>query len=95
MAAKPVKLILSLVIAISLCVTFAEGVIMPIIEKPITNYIYEFLVENCPEINIENVAEELPTVLKMAAGMYGIDLEEIVAQNAGRDILAEITTILA
>jgi hypothetical protein len=43
----------------------------------------------------KNVAEELPTVLKMAAGMYGIDLEEIVLQNAGRDILAEITTILA
>lgn len=95
MAAKPVKLILSLVIAISLCVAFADGVIMPIIEKPITNYIYEFLVENCPEISIENVAEELPTVLKMAAGMYGIDLEEIVAQNAGRDILAEITAVLA
>ena len=95
MAAKPVKLILSLVLAFSLCATVAEGIIVPIIEKPITNYIYEFLVDNCPEINIENVAEELPTVLKMAAGMYGIDVEEIVAQNAGRDIIAEITTVLA
>jgi hypothetical protein len=95
MAAKPVKLILSLVLAFSLCASVAEGIVTPIIEKPITNYIYDFLVENCPELNIENVAEELPTVLKMAAGMYGINVEEIVAQNAGRDIIAEITAVLA
>lgn len=95
MAAKPVKLILSLVLAFTLCTSVAEGVVTPIIEQPITNYIYEFLAENCPDLNIENVAEELPTVLKMAAGMYGIDVEEIVAQNAGRDIIAEITAVLA
>jgi hypothetical protein len=95
MAAKPVKLILSLVLAFALCASFATAVVTPIIEQPITNYIYEFLLENCPELNIDNVAEELPTVLKMAAGMYGIDVEEIVAQNAGRDIIAEITAVLA
>lgn len=95
MAAKPVKLILSLVLAFSLCTSVAEGIVTPIIEQPITNYIYDFLAENCPELNIENVAEELPTVLKMAAGMYGINVEEIVAQNAGRDIIAEITAVLA
>ena len=95
MAAKPVKLILSLVLAFTLCTSVAEGVVAPIIEQPITNYIYEFLAENCPELNIENVVEELPTVLKMAAGMYGIDVEEIVAQNAGRDIIGEITAVLA
>ena len=95
MAAKPVKLILSLVLAFTLCTAVAEGVVTPIIEQPITNYIYDFLVENCPDLNIENVAEELPTVLKMAAGMYVIDVEEIVAQNAGRDIIGEITAVLA
>ena len=95
MAAKPVKLILSLVLAFALCASFATAVVTPIIEQPITNYIYEFLLENCPELNIDNVTEELPTVLKMAAGMYGIDVEEIVAQNAGRDIIAEITAVLA
>jgi hypothetical protein len=95
MAAKPTKLILSLVLAFSLCTSVANGIVAPIIEQPITNYIYEFLVENCPEINIDNVAQELPTILKMAAGMYGINIEEIVAQNAGRDIIAEITATLA
>lgn len=94
-AAKPVKLVLALVLAFSLCTSVAEGIVVPIIETPITNYIYEFLLENCPELNIENVAEELPTVLKWAAGMYGIDIEQLVAENAGRDIIAEITASLA
>lgn len=95
MASKPIKLVLAIVIAFSLCTSVAEGIIAPIIEQPITNYIYDFLVENCPELNIENVAEELPTVLKMAAGIYGINVEEIIAENAGRDIIAEITLTLA
>ena len=95
MASKPVKLILSIVIAFALCVPFAEGVVAPIIEKPISNYVYEFLLKNCPELNVENIAQELPTILKIAAGMYGIDIEEIVAQNAGLDIIAEITSVLS
>ena len=94
-AAKPVKLVLALVLAFSLCTSVAEGIVVPIIETPITNYIYEFLLENCPALNIENVAEELPTVLKWAAAMYGIDIEQLVAENAGRDIIAEITASLA
>lgn len=95
MASKPVKLLLSLALAIALCTSFAAAVVVPIIEQPITNYISEFLIKNCPELNVDNIAEELPVVLKMAAVMYGINVEEIVAENAGRDIIAEITAVLA
>lgn len=95
MAAKPVKLVLAIVIAFSLATAFAEGVVVPIIETPITNYIYDFLSENCPEINAENIMEELPTVLKMAAGMYGVDLEELALEYAEFDIIREITNTLA
>ncbi len=95
MAAKPVKLVLAIVIAFSLATAFAEGVVVPIIETPITNYIYDFLSENCPDINAENIMEELPTVLKMAAGMYGVDLEELAIQYAEFDIVREITNTLA
>lgn len=95
LAAKPVKLVLAVVVAFSLCSSVATGIVTPIIDKPITNYIYEFLIENCPTLNIENVSEELPTVLKMAAGIYGVNVEEIVAQNASVDVIAEITNVLA
>ena len=95
MAAKPIKFILAIVLAFSLCSSFAEGIVVTIIEKPITNYIYEFLAENCPNLSPENITEELPTVLKMAAGMYGVDLEELASQYAEMDIIGEITNTLA
>ena len=95
MAAKPVKFVLAIVLAFSLCTAFAEGIVMPIIERPITNYIYDFLSENCPVLTPENITEELPTILKMAAGMYGIDLEELALQYAEFDVIAEITNALA
>ena len=95
MAAKPIKFILAIVLAFSLCSSFAEGIVVTIIEKPITNYIYEFLTENCQNLSPENITEELPTVLKMAAGMYGVDLEELASQYAEMDIIGEITNILA
>lgn len=95
MAAKPVKFVLAIILAFSLCTVFAEGIVVPIIEKPITNYIYEFLLENCPEINPQNIMDEIPTILKMAAGMYGIDLEEMAAQYADKDIILEITNALS
>lgn len=95
MAAKPLKLVLAIVVAFAFCSLVAESVVIPMINEPITNYIYGFLAENCPELSINNVAEEIPTVLKFAANLYGINLEEIVAQNAGRDIIAEITSVIA
>lgn len=95
MAGKPVKFVLSIVLAFSLCSVFASSVVMPIIDQPITNYIYEFLSKNCPDINAENILDELPTVLKMAAGMSGIDIEELASQYSGVDIIFEITDKLA
>ncbi len=95
MAGKPVKFVLSVSVAVSLCTAFSEGVVIPIIDKPITNYIYVFLSRNCPELNAENILEELPTVLKMAAGISGIDVEELAAEYAGVDIIYEITDKLS
>lgn len=95
MAAKPVKLVLALILAFSFSAAVAEELIIPMIEQPITNYIYDLLVKNCPDLNIETIANDLPLILKLAAAMYGINIEEIVAENAGRDIIAEITATLA
>ncbi len=95
MAAKPVKIVLAFILAFSFSAAIAEEMIIPMIEAPITNYINGLLIENCPDLNIESVANELPLILKIAAAMYGINIEEIVAENAGRDIIAELTVTLS
>lgn len=83
LAAKPVKFIAAIVIAFSLCNPVAEKVISPIIEESVTNYITNYLDEKVEELTPDNVEEELPTVLKMAAGIFGVDVKEVVEEGTG------------
>ena len=88
-AAKPVKIIAAIAISVSLYATVSSAIVFPVIEAPVTNYISEFLYENCATIPAENVTEELPTLLKMAAGLANVDVEN-VASNAGAAVLDAI-----
>ncbi len=72
--AKPVKFVCALLIAFNLCVPVADAIIQPIIQEPITFQITEYLNEQCQHLTSENLAEEMPTLLKLAAGMIGIDI---------------------
>lgn len=86
--AKPVKFIAALVLAFTLCSAVAESIISPMIQEPITNYISEFMYENCSTITAENATEELPTLLKIAAAIFNIDITEVAA--SGTDIVENI-----
>lgn len=88
-AAKPIKFFASIAIAISICGFVGDTIIHGIIEAPITNYVSDFLYNNCPGLNESNVSEELPTLLKMAAGLAGLNIEEIAGGAAvtGKDVI--------
>ena len=92
MAAKPVKFVLALVIAISACALFADAVIYPIIEAPISNYVKDFLYANCGGITSATVNDDLPTLLKIAASLFEININEVAnnAQGAGNAVLDAI-----
>ena len=79
--AGPVKWVASIVLAFSFCTPFANALIFPMIEEPITSQISSYLIEKCSHITAQNVGEELPTILKMAAGFAGIDLTAIGADG--------------
>lgn len=72
---KPVKWFLALILAVTLCNSAAEAVIEPIISEPVTNQITEYLIEKCPDMTAENVSDELPTVLRLAAGIVDVDID--------------------
>lgn len=91
MAARPVKLILALLIAFSFCEGFADAVIVPMIDAPVSGYVTDFLYENCASISAENAETELPTLLKLAAGISGVDISE--AAGTG-DVIANLTDAL-
>ena len=92
LAAKPVKFVATVAISIGLCSSFANGVIHPVIDAPITNYITDFIYENCQDITAANVADELPTLIKISAALVGINVEEVLsdASNSGEAIVDAI-----
>ena len=94
MATKPVKFVASIVLAFTICVGVANAVIVPLIEEPIANYVSEFVYENCENITADNAAEELPTLLKISATIFNIDVADITkgSGNAVLDAIVENLT---
>ena len=92
--AKPVKLFASLLFAYATCAGFASIFVVPMIEAPITNYITDFLYKNCSALTPDNVAGELPTLLKIGAAVFDINVEQI-ARDAEGDVIHAMVTHLA
>ncbi len=95
--AKPVKVIASIALAFVLCKGVASLVVLPIIEAPITNYISEFLYANCSGLTAETISTELPTILKISAAIFNIDINALAREADGEilDAIVERLTLPA
>ena len=78
---KPVKWFLAFLLAFALATPVANSIIQPIIEEPVTNQLSEYLDEKCEGITPENADKKLPTLLKLAAGAFDIDVNTIGADG--------------
>lgn len=92
--AKPVKFVLTLVIAFSLSGTVANNIIEPVIAEPITTQMEEYVYEKCEDINSDNVEEKLPTILKISAGLFNIDLDEMSDGATTEELISRIISSL-
>ena len=92
--AKPVRWVAALVIAFSLASVVGESIIQPLIEDPITNQITDYLVEKCPDITPSNADDKLPTLLKIAASIVGVDVSAI-KQDSVVDFVSVLVSKLA
>ena len=90
-AEKPIKFFASIIFAFSLCAIVGKGVISPMIQGPITNYIKDFMYEHCKNLNPDNVISEIPTLLKMAAATSNEYLALIEGQTTDQIIEGVIT----
>ena len=106
MAAGPVKAVAALVIAIAFCSQLSALLVKPMIDAPITNYVRDFLYENCSSLTADNVNDELPTLMKIAAAVFGIDVTAVaggatttvvdaIIENLTNPVIDVISTILA
>ena len=91
--ARPVKLFAAIMLAIAICSGVARVVIVPIIDAPITNYISSFLYDNCSAITPETTADEVPTLLKISAAVFNIDLYAVALKAEGNVIEAIVSNL--
>ncbi len=87
---KPVKWFLAFLLAFALANTVADTIIQPIIEEPLTNQLSGYLEEKCEGITPENANKKLPTLLKLAAGAFDIDVNTIGEDGDGNFIEAVV-----
>ena len=85
--AKPVKIVAVWACSIKLCAGVARRFIAPLIQKPVTEKLSEVLREKCAGLTAQTASEDLPTLLKMTAGIFNIDVNQ-VAQGSN-DALIE------
>lgn len=83
----PVKFFACIIIAFGLCSFFAETVIAPIIEEPLTNQISDYLVENFEEN--EDGEPKIPTLVRFAAVVMDVNIDEIEGVEGYAQALAD------
>ncbi|MBR2931010.1 MAG: hypothetical protein IKC32_07250 [Clostridia bacterium] len=86
--AKPTKVIMAIFLAISLASVIGNGIIRPIIDEPIITKLTEFVTERIGDG--VTATEELPTLIKAAAALAGVDLAELASSEAQADLVGEI-----
>ena len=92
--AKPVKWIAALYIAFRLCTVVGDKWIAPMIQTPLQTQLSEYLHTACASLTAENAADELPTLIKMAAGLFNIDVSAVAADAAGNVIDSIVTALV-
>ncbi len=88
--AKPVKFIAAIVIALSLASAIGGAIFEPIIGPAISNKLSDILIEKYSHITAETANQELPTVIKFAASLCGIDVSNITSTAEGGEIITQL-----
>ena len=88
--AKPVKFIMAIFLSISFASLVGTGIIDPMIREPIINKMTEFFAEKIAQGM--GTADELPTLVKFAAGLAGVDIESITSAEAQAELVASIVS---
>jgi len=79
---KPIKFFLAILLSYWLCGVFATGIVQPMIQEPLMGQISNYLLTKCEGITAATASEELPTLIKFAAFLSGIDVSSISAESS-------------
>ena len=87
--AKPVQFALAVFIAFTFAANLSDTVVKPLVAAPITNQLASHLTERFSEVTAETV-DTLPTLVKLAAGLCGVDISEVATSTGDGTVIARI-----
>ena len=91
---KPIKFIASICLTIVIASPIINAWTRPLFVGMIEPWVYNTLLENCPDFGAELSAESLPAILRIVADILNLDLVSESA-SATESILADIASKLA
>ena len=89
--ARPVKFVLRLVLAFSLAGVIGSLIIEPIIGPAISHRLSEVLIEKYSDITAATAGDKLPTLVKVAAGMCGVSVQDVATKADGVAVIEAIS----
>lgn len=88
--AKPVKIILTFILAFSLAGVVSNLIVEPIIGPAVSHKMTDILVEKYSDITADTANEKLPTLIKFAASMCGVNVKDVATQADGVHVVEAI-----
>lgn len=89
--ARPVKFVLKLVIAFSLAGVIGSFIIEPIIGPAITHKLSDVLISEYSDITATTANDKLPTLVRIAAGMCGVSVQDVATKADGVAVIEAIS----
>ncbi len=92
--AKPVKFILSVSLALAFTSVVGMAIVKPLISESVVFQMTDYLSVKCDEIISASSVDELPTLIKFAASMADINLEEIASAEGQEAVVGAFVTAI-
>lgn len=88
--ARPVKFVLSIVLAFTLARSVGNFLVEPMIGPAISHKLRDILVEKYAGITATTASNELPTLIKVAASLCGVDINQVASAADGASVIEAI-----
>ena len=93
--AKPVKFVLALVLAFTLARTVGDYLVEPLIGPAISHKLRDILIEKYANITATTANRELPTLVKVAASLCGVDIQQVATVSDGASVIEAVANAVA
>ena len=93
--AKPVKLIAAGALTVCVSTPILDSWTRPFFTVKVHGWIYNYLLEKCPELTGENASSALPAVLRFIANLFKVDVSSLGADATSEELISALTEALA